>query len=299
MSRARSVAILCDICGGRSGAEVYNGPIRTGRFGSYTEEAHRVLKCTSCSSAFLESAPAVNYESVEYRRLVDGGSSVAAFRELHDGEQVAKLKLLDIAALRGAVVADIGSGAGALLDLLRGVASRTIAIEPAQHYHEALRAGGHDVFHYCTDVPDELRGQVDLACCFSVIEHVEHPVAFLRDARRMLKPGGELVLTTPNANDWLLEVQPEAYGRFFYRVVHRWYLDAAAVRSVAGSAGFDVVDIGFLHRYDLANMIVWLRDGRPSGLGAIPVGRAADAAFCSWLEEAGRSDYLVARMKTK
>jgi 2-polyprenyl-3-methyl-5-hydroxy-6-metoxy-1,4-benzoquinol methylase len=241
----------------------------------------------------------VNYESAEYRTLVDGDSSVAAFRELHDGEQVARLKLLDMAALRGAIVADIGCGAGALLDLAHGVASRTIAIEPAQHYHDALRAAGHEVFRYCNEVSDELRGHVDIASCYSVIEHVEHPVAFLREARSMLKPGGELVLTTPNANDWLLEMQPEAYGRFFYRVVHRWYLDADALRSLAAAAGFDAVDIAFLHRYDLANVLVWLRDGRPSGLGSIPVGRAADAAFCRWLEEAGRSDYLVARMKNR
>jgi len=35
-----------------------------------------------------------------------------------------------------------------------------------------------------------------------VIEHVENPSAFLRDASRVLVDGGRLVISTPQANDW-------------------------------------------------------------------------------------------------
>ena len=43
-------------------------------------------------------------------------------------------------------------------------------------------------------------------CCFTmvagieVIEHVEAPINLLRNARRLLKPGGRIVLTTPNVD---------------------------------------------------------------------------------------------------
>jgi SAM-dependent methyltransferase len=40
---------------------------------------------------------------------------------------------------------------------------------------------------------------VDLCVCDSVLEHVEHPVPFFSEARRVLRKGGYLCIRTPNA----------------------------------------------------------------------------------------------------
>ena len=46
-------------------------------------------------------------------------------------------------------------------------------------------------------------GEFDLVTCSEVIEHLENYRALVREARRVLKPGGLLVLTTPNVlNAW-------------------------------------------------------------------------------------------------
>jgi 2-polyprenyl-3-methyl-5-hydroxy-6-metoxy-1,4-benzoquinol methylase len=42
-------------------------------------------------------------------------------------------------------------------------------------------------------------GAFDVVCCFQVIEHLAAPERFLAEARRVLTPGGALVLSTPNA----------------------------------------------------------------------------------------------------
>jgi 2-polyprenyl-3-methyl-5-hydroxy-6-metoxy-1,4-benzoquinol methylase len=286
----------CPICGSGPLTLVYEGPIRVGRHDSLSQGSHRVRRCEACGTAHLCDPPRLDYASGDYRTLVDGSEDPARYYELHDREQAAKIRLIDPTALRGRVVADVGCGAGSFLDFIRGLTSETLAIEPAESFHATLRERGHSVSSYCVDALEEWAGRVDHAFCFSVIEHVEDPVALLREIRLLLRPGGQLLMSTPNANDWLLEVLPDSYGSFFYRAVHRWYFDESAVRTVAAMAGFTSANVRFVHRFDMANLLLWLRDRRPSGLGALEISPQVDAAFGSWLEETGRSDYLYGRL---
>lgn len=39
---------------------------------------------------------------------------------------------------------------------------------------------------------------IDVVVCFQVLEHLPDPAAFLQEVRRLLMPGGALLLTTPN-----------------------------------------------------------------------------------------------------
>jgi 2-polyprenyl-3-methyl-5-hydroxy-6-metoxy-1,4-benzoquinol methylase len=277
---------------------LYHGVIRAGQFGSLTPEPQTIMQCGGCGVGHLSDSPVVDYASTAYRDLVDGGSSPERFYAVHDHEQPDKLRRLGTATLRGKIVADIGCGAGSFLDLVQGISQATLAIEPATGYHATLAARGHRIFSSCKDVSREWLGTVDVAVCFSVIEHAEDPLGLLREIRAMLRPGGELLLSTPNQRDWLLEMLPRDYPAFFYRTVHRWYFDADSLSAVAEAAGFTVSEVQCVHRFDLANVLLWLRDRRPSGVGQMPVDAIVDAAFCRWLETSGRADYLYARLHT-
>ena len=268
-----------------------------GRFGNLSPAVETVLRCGGCGAGYLAPSSSVDYESESYRELVDGSGSPERFYDLHDGEQAHKLAILGTAELRHKIVADIGCGAGSFLDLVKGVASATLAIEPTRAFHPVLAAKGHEVFSYCEEVARDWHGRVDTAVCFSVVEHVPDPVALLGDVRRLLRPGGELLLSTPNLDDWMLELLPEDYGAFFFRAVHSWYFDAASLRRLATAAGFAECAVESVHRFDLSNALLWLRDRRPSGLGAVPVAPPVDAAFQKWLETSGRADYLYARLR--
>lgn len=276
----------CSICGGSQWAEHYRGPVRSGRFGTFAPTPGLVLRCRGCDAAHLVGQP-VDYESDAYRKLVDGGGETADFHRQHDAEQAEKLALLGTGSLRGKWVADIGCGAGSLLDLVRAVGARTLAVEPMTAYHAALRGGGHAIFPRVESVPPEWHGQVDVATCFSVLEHIEQPLAFLQGVRRLL-------LSTPNRDDWLLELLPEDYRQFFYRVVHRWYFTAESLCQLGSRAGFAAVSPAFHHRFDLSNFLLWLRDRRPTGLGQLAASPVLDATFSATLAATGRSDYLHA-----
>ena len=46
-------------------------------------------------------------------------------------------------------------------------------------------------------------GEFDLVWCSEVIEHVRDPEYSLREMARVVKPGGHIILTTPNSYAWI------------------------------------------------------------------------------------------------
>jgi 2-polyprenyl-3-methyl-5-hydroxy-6-metoxy-1,4-benzoquinol methylase len=133
-----------------------------------------------------------------------------------------------------------------------------------------------------------------VALCLAVVEHIDQPVEFLREIRELLAPEGYLLLSTPNLDDWLIDFLPGVYDRFFFRWVHTWYFNQAALQQLAQRAGFSRVEVKYHHRFDLSNALHWLRDQRPTGLGRTPLLKGLDRTWAQHLEDLGRADFIYA-----
>jgi SAM-dependent methyltransferase len=100
----------------------------------------------------------------------------------------------------GAVVFEAGCGEGYGADLLAGVAKRVIAADydpPATH-HAARAYPSLDVLRANLAALPVASGSVDVVANFQVIEHLWDQDGFLAECRRILRPGGILLVTTPN-----------------------------------------------------------------------------------------------------
>ncbi len=286
----------CGVCGASSWTDVYRGPVRDGVFGR--QRPGLVRSCGSCGVEVLAEPPPQPdefYESAEYREAVGEAAEVESFFAAHDKEQWSRFGLLEPLAVRGRIVADVGCGGGSFLDGVRGMARQTIAIEPARAYHSSLKDRGSLVYPGLDAALAAHEGTVDLVVSFSVIEHVLEPRAFASALRRLLKPDGVALLSTPNRGDILMAVGCDPYRQFFYRVVHRHYFDAAAFRRLSAEAGFGSCEVLFRHRFNFGNFTSWLGQGRPSGNDAMsPLGAGFDRQWRLALEESGKADYLYA-----
>lgn len=103
---------------------------------------------------------------------------------------------------RAATVLDIGAGEGYLarrvheLVVREGLAARVEACDLFPGNFRVPEVPCHAIdLHGGLPLPD---GSVDLAYSVEVVEHLEDQFAFLREVRRVLRPGGRFVLTTPN-----------------------------------------------------------------------------------------------------
>jgi 2-polyprenyl-3-methyl-5-hydroxy-6-metoxy-1,4-benzoquinol methylase len=285
----------CRICSASEWLILYEGPIRIGKFGEYSKDNHVVWKCSKCQSGFIARTP-LDYEKSDYREMVDGSDKPSSFYKLHDKEMVGKLKILGTDNIRGKVIADAGCGAGPFLDLIKGFASKTIAVEPTKSFHHELRAKGHVTYSYSREALKDWSESVDIVVSFAVVEHIENPIEFLKEIKSLLKPNGFLLLGTPNTDDWLLEFLPGIYDRFFYRYVHTWYFNRESIQSLSQRAGFKETEILFKQRFDISNALHWARDNTPTGTGKFNLLQGMDSTYIQLIESLGRSDYIYARM---
>lgn len=96
-------------------------------------------------------------------------------------------------------VLEIGTGSGYGIEVIAPHAKRYVTLD--KHALELPDELPDNVEFHQTSVPplpyeDE---SFDCVITFQVIEHIEEDVAFVSEIRRVLRPGGRLILTTPNA----------------------------------------------------------------------------------------------------
>jgi SAM-dependent methyltransferase len=90
---------------------------------------------------------------------------------------------------------DLGCGAGRFLTLAPDAIG--VDVSPAALERAARNAPGADLRLVEADTLPLGHGEVDLVWCSEVIEHVAGALELLQEVRRVLKPGGRLLLTTP------------------------------------------------------------------------------------------------------
>jgi SAM-dependent methyltransferase len=102
--------------------------------------------------------------------------------------------------LRLSRVLDLGCGSGAFLDAARARGLETHGTELNPAAAEVCRQKGHRVYGVEAESlarETEVRDW-DLVTLFQVLEHVAHPVTFLRQITRWVRPGGYVVVGVPN-----------------------------------------------------------------------------------------------------
>lgn len=135
---------------------------------------------------------------------VGAGASYVEFNERPHGGHV---KLLNLVA-PGSRVLDAGCSSGYLAQRLvasgcrvTGLEMDSAAAEQARRFCDEVLVG--DVEHM--ELPFE-PGSFDVVLCGDLIEHLRDPGTFLARVRPLVRPGGHVVLSTPNIANWSIRL---------------------------------------------------------------------------------------------
>jgi 2-polyprenyl-3-methyl-5-hydroxy-6-metoxy-1,4-benzoquinol methylase len=169
------------------------------------------VRCRNCG--LLQANPQPIQEDIAKRYREQHGEDYLRY-ELANEQSFLKLQLqalsdVDFPVLEEELlrrkaqprVLDVGCATGALLERLRGRGWQCGGVElctPSAEYAKKVR--GLEILDVPLEQAKYPAGSMDVVLASHLIEHLNDPVGFLAEARKILTPGGHLFLTTPNSD---------------------------------------------------------------------------------------------------
>ena len=215
------------------------------------------------SAAASTPAPSTNVDPAEIARFdrlaqrwwdPEGPS-----KPLHDLNPVRLAFVAEHIALKGATVLDVGCGGGLLSEALAAEGAKVTAIDLSSELIETaklhLLESGLEVDYRQISVEslaEAMPGHFDAITCMELLEHVPDPAALLAACRRLLKPGGQLFVSTLNRTPKafaLAIVGAEYIMRLLPRGTHRYaqFIRPSELARWLRDVGFQLGDVTGLH----------------------------------------------------
>jgi 2-polyprenyl-3-methyl-5-hydroxy-6-metoxy-1,4-benzoquinol methylase len=196
---------------------------------AFADLSFSVWRCPGCRSLHAQDAVDVTEYYHDYpmhRQKFDLAARFACAKRLR------QLRKHGLRA--GHSVLDYGCGGGIFVTYLR---------------ERGYEAAGYDPYIEEFDRPSLLHKRYDVVLTQDVIEHVENPHALMLELESLIRPGGLLVIGTPNADEIDMS-RPEEFSFELHQPYHRHILSESALLRLARSVGFSQLGIARRFSYD-------------------------------------------------
>jgi 2-polyprenyl-3-methyl-5-hydroxy-6-metoxy-1,4-benzoquinol methylase len=223
-----------------------------------------VSECSNCSHVFLDSFDHINEAYFDRGKFmldkpfIDGIEDRLRHYEYETRERADRIGPL----LVNKRVLDFGCGAGALLSRLQPLVKSIDGIEPTEAFRMFLTENGANIKKNVAG----LDGEYDVILMFHVMEHLPNPVEILKQLGKRLSPKGIIYAEVPNVNDALVSLyNVDEAKKFLFFTDHLQYFSRQSLSMLVKQAGLKEMGIWGHNRFNLANHLYWLSNGKPGG----------------------------------
>lgn len=203
-----------------------------------------LMRCPACGQLTSQVTTARYWETMAQFDRDD--FNLPGERELARRTSVAGRRLGIVSGLLGLPpqstrILDVGCSRGQFVRAAADLGYRAEGVEPAPHIAAAARATGLTVHQGLLEEQRFPEGTFDALTLFEVVEHLRQPLELLRECRRVLRPGGILMLSTGNARSWTVAAMGARWDYFHIAKDggHVSFFNPASIRLLAARSGFD------------------------------------------------------------
>jgi 2-polyprenyl-3-methyl-5-hydroxy-6-metoxy-1,4-benzoquinol methylase len=145
--------------------------------------------------------------------------------------------------LAGKKLLDFGCGLGRLCQVAEEYGIRATGIEPDANAREkACKSSGLRAYASLGSLREaQPEAKFDIVTMWDVIEHLREPWKELKELSTMLRPGGCLLLSTPNAASLRARVERKRWENYV-NPTHFYYFRRDSLRSVFRKSGFSRIE---------------------------------------------------------
>ncbi len=257
-SNIKKVVVPCNNCGSADSEVVTVGTEH--EYDNTTSDEFTVVKCKRCNLCYLNPRPDVselgtiypteyyayhlqtkNVESENQDSLLYRARKFVYLNRLEEAlshcHSEAELKVLDI-----------GCADGRALNWYRKIESKKVKTFGVDFDHVAAqraRDQGHTIYEGLFEEAAIPQNFFDMSVATHVIEHVADSKAFARKAYEVLKPGGILLLETPNINSFDARLFRHKHWGGYHFPRHWIFYDADSIKKMLQELGFEVIEIRY------------------------------------------------------
>lgn len=222
-----------------------------------------VVKCQSCGLGYVNPRPTPGEIAFYYPTSYFHGRNTDESRVRYEIQA-------KYVPNSGRTLLDIGTAGGDFLLLMRSRGWSVTGIEPAER-----ASNPHDLTIHRLRFPEDSRQldeQYDVITAWAVFEHLHNPLQAFREAARLLRPGGQLIIQVPNLKS--------VYGRYSMQEDvprHLYFFNRSTLAAYARCCGLSLRNV--IHTTDLFG-------GSGRGVGRLALvralGRSTDEFFTIW-----------------
>jgi 2-polyprenyl-3-methyl-5-hydroxy-6-metoxy-1,4-benzoquinol methylase len=235
--------LACDLCGSVTVRELYTAKDRLRN----TDLLFSIAECFGCG--VLRTLPDMSDAELARYYPDDYWGGAGPSQTWIESSQSEKTRFLSRCGLAGGSILDVGCGSGFFLRALSPARWERFGVETSEAAARAAEraAGSGHVFAGTLTQSAWADSTFDVVTFWSALEHTNEPRANLREAKRIIKRGGSLIVQAPNAASY----QARFFGADWFALDaprHRYHFTLSLLDRLLSEIGFEVYRVTYFSK---------------------------------------------------
>jgi len=196
------------------------------------------MQCKKCDFMFIYPPPTIQTQKEYYNKSYQKGTYKVYTNQDNLRKKLNEKRYLEIEKYnpKGNLL-DIGCASGFFLDVATKYGLSIFGVELSEEAVKIARLKNKNIFHGTLEAAKYNNSFFDIVTIYDIIEHVVDPNSMMKEVSRIIKPGGLIVITTPDTNSWHAKIMRKNWG-FIIPLEHLCYFSHLSMKLLLEKNGF-------------------------------------------------------------